>query len=443
MLFQSAIPGLFQRLNMNLDQQANQQRKADAVKRLAFYEDQQLDYIQARLAEIFSEPEKLSPVFVNVVKKVVNNLAAVYGMPAIRSVEGTDRDQAIFEEISTSTGLPVKLKAASRYTKLLKTILLRPVWRGGRMDLDVLTGEILDVQTGDTAEDLRAVLVTHYPESGKQDEVEFSHWTAEVFQRLDYQGNVIREEPNPYHVVPYVPCWDRCPLNDFWLSGGDDLVTLQEAINEKLTDLLYVIRMQGFGVGWIRKKNQAGGQIGVNPGTLVELPENGALGFESQEAPIGEILEAIEFLISQAAISNGLSVSTLSTKVTRESGLAKVQQQRELEELRRDDIELWRRYEQNLFQMFKTVWNVHNPARQISAAARLVTDFHDPKPQISVSDQVEAWTSLIAMGAISPVDVAMERNQDLKTREQAAAWLEQIRAENEKFRSTENANVSE
>lgn len=442
MLFQSQIPALFQRLNLQLDQAANQARKADARKRLDFYEDAQLAYLEARLAELFSEPEKLSPVFVNVVKKITNNLSAVYGMPAIRTVEGTERDQAIFTEISSSCGLPVKLKAASRYTKLLKTVLLRPVWRNGRMDIDVLTGDILDVQTGDTPEDLRSVLITHYPESQKQDEVEFSHWTADAFQRLDYQGNVILEEPNPYRVVPYVPCWDRCPLNDFWLSGGDDLVTIQESINEKLTDLLFICRMQGFGVGWIKKKHHSGGLINLNPGSMVELPEEGSMGFESQKAPIRDILTAIEFLISQAAISNGLSVSTLSTKVTRESGLAKVQQQRELEELRRDDIELWRRYEQNLFQMLKGVWNVHNPGRRISAGARLVTDFHDPKPQISVSDQVEAWSSLITLGAISPIDVAMERNPDLSTREEAAAWLEKIQAENQKFRSVTDATIS-
>ncbi|BBO73867.1 hypothetical protein DSCW_12840 [Desulfosarcina widdelii] len=373
------------------------------------------------------------------VKKVINNLAAVYGMPAIRNVEGTKQDQAIFQEISTSAGLPVKLKAASRYTKLLKTILIRPVWRNGKMDMDVLTGDILDVTTGDCPEDLRSVLITHYPESGKQDEVEFSYWTGEVFQRLDYQGNVILEEPNPYHVVPYVPCWDRCPLNDFWLAGGDDLINIQEAINEKLTDLLYVIRMQGFGVGWIRKKNQAGGQIGVNPGTLVELPEDGALGFESQQAPIKEILEAISFLITQAAVSNGLSVSTLSTKVVRESGLAKVQGQRELEELRRDDIILWKRYEEQLFQMIRTVWNVHNPARKIIASAVLKTDFSDPKPEISAKDQAETWEKEIGLGVISPIDVVMMKNQDLRTREEAATWLEKIKAENAKFRNTETS----
>jgi hypothetical protein len=442
MLFQSAVPGLFQQLNIELDQAANTSRKIQTAKRLDFYHDVHLDYIQERLAQIFSEPEKLTPVFINVVKKVINNLAMVYARDAVREVEGTESDKEIYSGVIRSSALPVKMKAASRYVKLLKTALIRPVWRRGRLDLDILTGDVLDVTTGDTPEDLRSVMITHFPESGKQDEVEYSFWTDAEFMRLDYRGNVIFTEPNPYQIIPFVPMWDRCPTSDFWLSGGDDLITIQEAINEKMTDLLYIIRMQGFGVGWIRKPKQTGAQIGVNPGTLIELPEDGAIGFESQKAPIKDILDAISFLITQAAVSNGLSVSTLSTKVVRESGLAKVQGQRELEELRRDDIILWRRYEQQLFDMIRTVWNVHNPARKISSQAFLNVDFYDPKPEISAKDQAENWEKLIDLGVISPVDVALERNQDFQSRDEAKAYLLKIKEETDQFRGSTNADLS-
>jgi hypothetical protein len=443
MLFQSAIPGLFQQLNIQLDQAANTTRKLQTAKRLDFYHDVHLDYTAERLAQLFSEPEKLTPVFVNIVKKVIGNLAMVYARDAVREVEGSKTDKELFNAIIRSSALPVKMKAASRYVKLLKTALIRPVWRRGRIDLDILTGDILDVTTGDSPEDLRSVMITHYPESGKQDEVEYSFWTDDEFKRLDYRGNEILTEPNPYKVVPFIPLWDRCPTSDFWLSGGDDLITIQEAINEKLTDLLYIIRMQGFGVGWIRKPKQTGASIGINPGTLIELPEDGAIGFESQKAPIVDILEAISFLITQAAVSNGLSVSTLSTKVVRESGLAKVQGQRELEELRRDDIILWRRYEQNLFEMIRSIWNVHNPARKISLQASLNVDFYDPKPEISAKDQAETWEKLIELGVLSPVDVAMERNQEFQSRDDAKAYLEKIKEENDLFRGNNNANVSQ
>ena len=440
MLFNSAVPGIFQQMSMDIDQAANRARKEATAKRLDFYHDVQVDYIKAQLALAFSNPEKLTPYFVNIVKKVINNLAMVYGQPAVREIEGAAQDKAIFKEIVESSALSVKLKMASKYTKLLKTVLMRPVWRKGKLDLDILTGEILDVETGDTPEDLKSVLVTHFPESLKQDEVTFSYWNAESFKRLDYLGNVIKEDPNPYKVVPFIPLFDRCPTNEFWLSGGDDLINNQEGINEKLTDLIYVLRQQGFGVGYIKGKRTGGGSVTVDPGTLVDLPEDGELGYESQKAPIKDILSAIDFLITQAAVSNGLSVSTLSTKTVRESGLAKVQGQRELEELRRDDIILWKKYEQQIFDMSRVVWNTHS-SRKISKEAKLNVDFYDPKPVISAKDQSETWTSLIDLGAISVVDVVMERNPDLKTREEAKAFLLKIKEENDLFRGQENANI--
>lgn len=442
MLFQSTIPGLFQQMNMALDVSANRARKTEAAKRLDYYHDTQADYLLEQLAAVFAEPEALTPVFVNAVKKIINNLSAVYMRDAVREIKGTEQDQAIFREIADACGLPIKLKTASRYTKLLKTILLRPVWRQGRMDLDILTGEVLDVTTGATPEDLKSVLITHYPESGRQDELTFTHWTAEVIQSIDYRGNVVGEEPNPYRTLPFIPCWDRSPTSSFWLSGGDDLINVQDAINERLTDLAYLCRTQSYGVGFIKGAGKTGGaSLKAGPGTLVELSENGELGFTSQKAQIAQLISAIDFMITQAALCNGLSASTLSTKVVRESGVAKTAGNRELEELRRDDIALWRRYEQQLFSMFRIVWNHHNAGRKISKEAALRIDFYDPKPQTTPKEQAEMWTALVALGVVSPVDIILERNPDLKDREQAKQYLERIKEENETFGGTTNAAV--
>jgi hypothetical protein len=443
MLFRSSVPALFQKMHMDLDQAANNSRKLAAAKRLDFYCDVQVDHIVDALKLHFTNYDKLTPFFVNIVKKIINNLAMVYAQDAVREVAGTERDAEIFKEVMETAGLPLKMKLCSRYVKLLKTCLIRPLWRRGRLDIDVLTPEILDVVCGDTPEDLQQILITHYPESLKQDEIEYSHWTAEEISRLDYRANVIGQEENIYKQLPFVPLWDRTPTTDFWLNGGDDLIHAQSGINEKLTDLLYIMRMQGFGVGWISKDGPSGGNMVIDPGTLIELPKDGALGFESQKAPIKDILEALSFLISQVAISNGLSVSTLSTKTVRESGLAKVQQQRELEELRRDDIILWKKYERQLFEMIRVVWNTHNPGRKITSEAKLKVDFYDPKPVISEKDQAETWEKLKALGVISSVDVAMERNPDLKDREEAIEFLQRVKEENQLFGSVDNANVSQ
>ena len=62
---------------------------------------------------------------------------------------------------------------------------MRPVWRNNHLDIDILTGNIVDVQTGDVPEDLQKVLITDYGTSEKIEDIQYSLWTDEIYQRLD------------------------------------------------------------------------------------------------------------------------------------------------------------------------------------------------------------------------------------------------------------------
>lgn len=402
------------------------QRKEEAQKRLELYHDLHELHTLNQLKD-FSEPELLQLASLNITKKVINQLAQTYQEPPRRVVGGTDSDREIFSQIVESSMLDIKLKQASRYTKLLKTVLIRPVWRKNKMDLDILTPDYTDVEWGDTPSELLKVIVTNWGSLGRPDEVTFSIWTADKYELKDYRGTVLESIPNPYGQVPFIPCWDYAPANDFWLPGGDDLISCQNAINAKLVDLLHVLRHQAFGVGWIR--GVAGsGHLKVDPGSLVELPEEGALGFESQEAKIAETIQAIDQLLKWTAITNGLPAASLSTDPVEESGISKQVSNSELEELRRDDCELWRTYEKQLFDLFRIVNNAHN-SKKLSDKATLSIDFFDNKPVISPTEQATAWETLLTLGVISQVDIVMERNPDIATREDALAYLVELQQE--------------
>lgn len=417
--------------------EADTQRKNEAARMLAYYNDVQVPYILEQLAREHAEPERYHPAFINVVKKIMKSLATVYLQDAVRVVEGGPEDKAIYAEVETTAQLPVKMKLANRYSKLLGTIALRPVWRDGKMDLDVLTGDVLDVTTGDTPEDLRAILVT-FDQSGRADEIEYDLWTAEEYQRLDYRGNVLEAQSNPYGVIPFVPVFSHAPTENFWLPGAADLMTIQDEVNRRLTALSFTADLQGFGVPFTKG---AGGKDGktpelkFGPGDYIGLPEGADFGFAAPNAPIADILALVDFLLKQAAVTNGLPASSMSTQPTQESGISKVVGNSELEEQRRDDIALFAEYEQQLFAMFRTVWNVHNPQRPMSEAATLRVDFYDPKPVLSGYEQAKEWELLMDKGLISPVDIMIERNPDLN-REEAKARLREIRAEIKEFADT-------
>ncbi|MCF8144329.1 MAG: hypothetical protein K9N21_10455 [Deltaproteobacteria bacterium] len=135
-----------------------------------------------------------------------------------------------------------------------------------------------------------------------------------------------------------------------------------------------------------------------------------------------------------------LHPTTTLTQGAQESGLARISGNRELEELRRDQISLFNTYEKRLFNMFRVVWNVHNQGRKISDKARLKIDFYDPKPTMDPLKESEKWEKELEMGTISRVDILMLKNPDL-TREDAKQRLLEIREENKLFNYSPNAGV--
>lgn len=427
MLFQSLVPQVFERLNIEADSSENLARKEEASKRLNYYRGQQLPDLETLLTSLFSEPEKLTKVALNIVRKIVNNLSQVYGEPPIRSIEGTEKDQNLYEEMIEQSSFNLKMKQCARYTKLLGNTLLRVLWRNERLDVDIITPNIVDVAVGDSPEILSRVLITDYGNSDRVEDVEYSLWDVETFTRLDYRGNTIYQEENPYRTLPFVSIFAYPPDSNFWLICNQDLISAQECLNLALVDLKYLMQQQSFGVGWIRG-TPGGGNLTVDPGSLVELPEGGQIGFESQKAEIEQIVNAIDKIQKWTAVSYGLSAGSMSTDPQTQSGISKAWDSKELAEARRDDISLFRSYEKQVFELMRVVWNAHN-SQKFSESANLKIDFADPRSEVDPHTQAKAWDLQLSMGVISQVDVIMTLNPDLATREDALAHLIKVKEE--------------
>ena len=378
----------------------------------------------------------------NVLKKIVNALAMVYIEPAQRSLEASGREVETFTGIQQSAAINSVMKQASRYTKLLGTTALRVVFRNGQLEYDLITPEILDLETGDSPRDILAAMVTHWPESGKADEITYSRWTPEAFQRLDWRGSITEESANEYKRLPFVILWDSMPIDKPWVVNSRPLVSTQDFINSLLSHLELVVRWQSFSLPWIKSAHHGPLSDGpffdgvtIGPGNFIQLAPEGEVGFVNPQASIKEILESIEFVIQQTAVSHGLSAHMLSTKPTAESGLSKLVSNQELMEQRQDDVELWRGYERQLFDVTRTVWNLHQPSKKLSESAEFRVDFADLKAPEAEQEEANKWQQLIDAGQASPIDWAISRNSDLD-RAAAKEFLRQVAAENAELLKT-------
>jgi hypothetical protein len=433
MLFNnSTVSNVTNLMALQASSQSNEARKLEHAKALDLYHSQGLSHLEQRLAEVFSEPDKFTVVTLNVIRKIINQQAQTFREPAKRTIEGSEADHKLYSQICEGCNLDLVLKKCSQLVKLLKSLFLKVVFVEDKLRLDVITGNLIqDVQTYDSPYDLKSVLIIDYGQTNRIENIEYSYWDADFYKRLDYRYNILEEFENPYNGrLPFVPLFDSYNISDqFFQSLDDSLISLQEAINEKLTDLLFIIRMQGFGVGWIRTESGTGGSLQTDPGTLIELKgEKSAIGFESQESEIESILSGIDKIIKWTAISQGLSAASMSTDPTEQSGLSKIVDTRELSEMRIDDKENFRMLERNIFSTMRTVWNAHSN-KKLSESATLSIDFADIKQTVSGKEQAQADDLKMAQGVLSPVDVLLRENPDITDRETAMSHLLTIKDE--------------
>jgi len=432
MFFESTTAKTVEKSFQTYLDQATQARKIQAEKLIDFFHGKQLDDLKRDLFQYSGNVDQLKPVCINIVKKINNRLAQVYNKPATRSVDGTAQEKDIFEQIQIQAKYNIKMKQASRYAKLVKTVLVRVLYRNGKIALDILTPDIVDVETGSSPDNLKAVIITHYPASGKVKETQYHRWTADTFQILNYKGQVISSEPNEYGILPFVAVHDTCPVDEFFQPIPEDLASLQESINLKISDLLHTIGFQSHGQP-VSKGLPDKQEIKIGPNQAISLPadtrdKKSDFKFADTNAKILEVVEAIQALINWAYISHGLPASSITSDAKEASGIAKQVDNFELEELRQDDQDLFRIYEQDLFRIVRAVNNHHSP-RKLSDNCTLKTDFSEIKPPVAEKGQLEAWQILQDMGLISVVDIAMKKNPDL-TREDAEALILQVQEDN-------------
>ncbi|MFO1147018.1 MAG: hypothetical protein U1E62_01485 [Alsobacter sp.] len=409
----------------------NTARKTSADLRLRLYHDTQTDELMRDIAAGWSDEaaQQFRPVTLNLIRKIVDKRAAVYTAPPARIFEGMDQAQG--DALYAAMRANVVLKKANRYTQLLKNTALRVAWDETRQipRLFVIPPSLYDVTWTEDPECPDSVVITN--RDGSSDFFTLTEWTPTTYRRLSGIGSPIPvpgnpSGVNPYGMIPLVHCFATPPDDVYFQRGGDDLITAQKAVNVALSNIWRATEFQAHGqlviTGASRDFSAPAPAIG--PTSVLYLDTGSDAKFINPNAPVGDMLEAISFLLKQTALANNLPGNIFELQDKAESGVSKAVEERDLIEARADDIELWRSYEADLFQVLKRVVNTHAPGT-IPEGATMRVDFGDLDRGLDDDTRLKTYQARIDMGIWSPVDAFLADNPDVTDREQARAILQE------------------
>ncbi len=257
------------------------------------------------------------------------------------------------------------------------------------------------------------------------------HWSLTSHKVEDAEGNFYEGE-NPYGCIPAVPFFDQDPGNRYFLPVNEPLLYANHAINMRLSDLNHIAKFQSFGQAVVKGierplNNRMGRPIddlnfkggsrsfgfgvssnigpsgldrnfnnpfdyfgdgnalpnmngfSLGPDTMVSLGETGEFKFENPGADIKGLVSTIYTMMDMVRINHGLRAK--HDQKLPPSGFAVLAEKVGVIERNKRRAILFKEREQQLFQIVKKLWNVHNAeeGQLFSEDAQLEVHYVEPE----------------------------------------------------------------
>jgi hypothetical protein len=392
--------------------------------------------------------------------------------------EGKPKNDAVYEELLEKAQIHTVAKAWNRYTNLTNNLLVRPVWRDARIDYDIHTFDNAEILTDD--EDWKKIIAVKYymglqlpfydafvdsdagavatfsdpkkklPQGalmGQFDEYTYSHlWTLEdkdkttgqymksfVYKFRKNTGSnteeLVEVENNPYidkdghFVLPFVLFSKVYPVDkllDF--TTGNDLLDL--TINTAINMVHYnaLVKYSAWKQKYIVTENPQDipENIGLAVQRIAVLPTRKdaatTVGIWDQESDLKDFWETLLDRLRTGLAQYGMDAESFQRSGSGESGFKLKVKKEGLQERRRDQIEMYREYERQLFDVTRIVNNWHNN-KNISDTAEFKIDFGDIDYPSDATEEANLWTTKIMNNVATPVDWIKNDNPDLDDKE--------------------------
>ncbi|HCT50829.1 MAG TPA: hypothetical protein DF712_00070 [Balneola sp.] len=180
-----------------------------------------------------------------------------------------------------------------------------------------------------------------------------------------------------------------------------------------MTELQLGLRFQMFGQPYVtglqadKRLERAGSD------TILDLPEGSVFDIVAPEADLQSVIETVKFQVDLVAQNNHLFVQFAQDGGEVPSGIALKIKDLERFEDYQDDIELWKMYEHEMYQVEREIADYNG----IKLPEALRLDFNEPEYPKTMQDQILWDNHRLQHNLITQPKLMTEYNDDLSLKE--------------------------
>lgn len=432
-------------------------RKVRAYKRKQVLNDNLRWIVDAELRAMFATPsyteiKKYLDASQNIYLRAMKEISLVYQREPERALEkGDARQQKRYDQIVEEETLDLAFARANFLLNGLSDLVMQPFVVGSAMSWAIFTPDQVTVLGSQIDPSIPEALV--FEEKvivAGQSQSAWTFWSPTRHFKLvpDPLGNgkymkksLNPKDENPYKEVnvaegsffPFVFAHDSYRDASFWdeskntsLYEATVLIAIQNTFKNFMVPMQFkqlAVKLQTKGEGaWIND------QI-ANP--LHIFQTNGELTVLDWQSAIDKLDVVIQNKVAQIANDYGISAEQIKLQVSAQSGFSRLVAKERIYELRDEQIKFWRLIEKDSYQANRAANNLYVttdfsqvPSRpsgvvELDRDVDFTIDFAEPKMLVDPMEDLNVKEKKIQMGLISPVDVIMQENPDIDTREKA------------------------
>ena len=359
----------------------------------------------------------------NFTKRFINKMSRIYNVGANRNVNSS------YDVLTVKKD--AKMKHVEKMTRLIGSVATQVVYRD---DLDTPCFDYRPVYYFDVHMEDNPFVPTAitYPILHNVNEIydtrklEYAYWDSNVYAHYDEDGNIMNEYEHGYGVIPFVFTHRENQIDSFFVEGACDIVDCNEQVNITMTELQLGLRFQMFGQPLVTGVYSDKGMKRAGSDQILDLPEGSQFGIASPGGNIQSVIESVKFQVDLVAQNNHLYVQFAQDGGEVPSGIALKIKDLERFEDYQDDLELWRMYEHELYDIERAIASYNG----ISLPNELKLDFIEPEYPKTVQDQILLDNHALQHNLTTQPELLVKQNKDLSL-EEAKKIVQANKQENE------------